>query len=48
MMTKGIHWGRIILAAFFTELAIFAVFLPVVLKYGNNPVATRFLRLRLL
>ena len=37
MINKRIHWGRIILGAFFTELAMFAVFIPIVLKYGNEP-----------
>jgi putative membrane protein (TIGR04086 family) len=37
MITKGIRWGRIILAAFFTELGIFAVFIPVLVKYGEEP-----------
>ena len=35
MGIKGIRWGRIFLAAFFAELAIFAVFIPVLLKYGE-------------
>ena len=37
MITKGIHWGRVLLAAFFAELAIFAVFIPVLLRYGEQP-----------
>ena len=37
LITKGIHWGRTLLAAFFAELAIFAVFIPVLLRYGEQP-----------
>ena len=37
MIMKGIHWGRILLAAFLTELGIFAVFIPVLVKYGEQP-----------
>jgi putative membrane protein (TIGR04086 family) len=37
MIMKGIRWGRIILAAFLAELGIFAVFLPVLMKYGEQP-----------
>jgi putative membrane protein (TIGR04086 family) len=36
-MKKRIHWGRIVLAAFLTELAIFAVFIPFLVKYGEQP-----------
>ena len=39
MIDRRIHWGRIIFGAFFTELAMFAVFIPIVLKYGNEPAA---------
>jgi hypothetical protein len=37
MNTNRIRWGRILLAAFFTELGIFAIFLPVLVKYGEGP-----------
>jgi putative membrane protein (TIGR04086 family) len=36
MITSRIHWGRLVLAAFFTELAIFAVFIPVLIRYGED------------
>ena len=32
-----LRWGRILLAAFFTELGIFAIFIPVLVKYGEGP-----------
>jgi len=37
MIMKGIHWGRILLAGFLTELGIFAVFIPVLVKFGEQP-----------
>ena len=37
MSTNKIRWGRILLAAFFAELGIFALFIPVLVKYGEVP-----------
>jgi len=34
---NGLRWGRILLAAFLTELGIFAIFIPVLVKYGEGP-----------
>jgi hypothetical protein len=34
-----IHWGRIVIAGFLVEVGIFAVFIPILLRFGQEAAA---------